>query len=171
MLGHLLCLPLSWWSRGHQNPPAAPESCRGPGEAGLEDCVHRKLSHPDSLVRTWAGCQIFSHPPPRAPPSFPWLPQIWGFLSSLPFPLSVTCVPGFPPDQRNGDKEFVIRRAATNRVLNVLRHWVSKHSQVGGTPRDAPQSRRAAGDPRSLTQELAALIFLGGPAQIPYKGT
>lgn len=38
--------------------------------------------------------------------------------------------PGFPPDQRNGDKEFVIRRAATNRVLNVLRHWVSKHSQV-----------------------------------------
>uniref|UniRef100_A0A8C8GH27 Ras-specific guanine nucleotide-releasing factor 1 n=1 Tax=Oncorhynchus tshawytscha TaxID=74940 RepID=A0A8C8GH27_ONCTS len=24
---------------------------------------------------------------------------------------------------------FVIRRAATNRVLNVLRHWVSKHSQ------------------------------------------
>ncbi|XP_056272801.1 ras-specific guanine nucleotide-releasing factor 1 isoform X1 [Pseudoliparis swirei] len=35
---------------------------------------------------------------------------------------------GFPTDQRNGDKEFVIRRAATNRVLNVLRHWVSKHS-------------------------------------------
>lgn len=37
---------------------------------------------------------------------------------------------GFPTDQRNGDKEFVIRRAATNRVLNVLRHWVSKHSPV-----------------------------------------
>uniref|UniRef100_A0A8C4ZR05 Ras-specific guanine nucleotide-releasing factor 1-like n=1 Tax=Gadus morhua TaxID=8049 RepID=A0A8C4ZR05_GADMO len=41
----------------------------------------------------------------------------------------VFCVPGFPTDQRNGDKEFVIRRAATNRVLNVLRHWVSKHAQ------------------------------------------
>ncbi|MBN3277613.1 RGRF2 factor, partial [Polyodon spathula] len=27
------------------------------------------------------------------------------------------------------DKDFIIRRAATNRVLNVLRHWVSKHSQ------------------------------------------
>lgn len=27
----------------------------------------------------------------------------------------------------------MIRRAATNRVLNVLRHWVSKHSQVGGS--------------------------------------
>ena len=37
---------------------------------------------------------------------------------------------GFPTDQRNGDKEFVIRRAATNRVLNVLRHWVSKHCPV-----------------------------------------
>lgn len=42
----------------------------------------------------------------------------------------INLVPGFPTDQRNGDKEFVIRRAATNRVLNVLRHWVSKHSQV-----------------------------------------
>lgn len=28
----------------------------------------------------------------------------------------------------------MIRRAATNRVLNVLRHWVSKHSQVRGRP-------------------------------------
>uniref|UniRef100_A0AAY4C0N9 Uncharacterized protein n=1 Tax=Denticeps clupeoides TaxID=299321 RepID=A0AAY4C0N9_9TELE len=36
--------------------------------------------------------------------------------------LSKTC-------QRTCDKEFIIRRAATNRVLNVLRHWVSKHSQ------------------------------------------
>lgn len=26
----------------------------------------------------------------------------------------------------------MIRRAATNRVLNVLRHWVTKHIQVGG---------------------------------------
>uniref|UniRef100_A0A8C0EFU3 Ras protein specific guanine nucleotide releasing factor 1 n=1 Tax=Bubo bubo TaxID=30461 RepID=A0A8C0EFU3_BUBBB len=46
-------------------------------------------------------------------------------------PKSIKCKnsSGFPTDQRNGDKEFVIRRAATNRVLNVLRHWVSKHSQ------------------------------------------
>uniref|UniRef100_A0A8C7SQ19 Ras protein specific guanine nucleotide releasing factor 1 n=1 Tax=Oncorhynchus mykiss TaxID=8022 RepID=A0A8C7SQ19_ONCMY len=36
---------------------------------------------------------------------------------------------GNPAKGQNGDKEFVIRRAATNRVLNVLRHWVSKHSQ------------------------------------------
>ncbi|XP_064422832.1 ras-specific guanine nucleotide-releasing factor 2 [Latimeria chalumnae] len=37
--------------------------------------------------------------------------------------------PGFNNSERICDKEFIIRRAATNRVLNVLRHWVSKHSQ------------------------------------------
>ncbi|XP_048359268.1 ras-specific guanine nucleotide-releasing factor 2 isoform X1 [Sphaerodactylus townsendi] len=37
--------------------------------------------------------------------------------------------PGFNNTERTCDKEFIIRRAATNRVLNVLRHWVSKHSQ------------------------------------------
>ncbi|KAJ0012862.1 hypothetical protein NQD34_017196 [Periophthalmus magnuspinnatus] len=36
---------------------------------------------------------------------------------------------GFSSSEKNCDKEFIIRRAATNRVLNVLRHWVSKHSQ------------------------------------------
>uniref|UniRef100_A0A8C4L7R7 Ras protein specific guanine nucleotide releasing factor 2 n=1 Tax=Equus asinus asinus TaxID=83772 RepID=A0A8C4L7R7_EQUAS len=33
------------------------------------------------------------------------------------------------PGSRTCDKEFIIRRTATNRVLNVLRHWVSKHAQ------------------------------------------
>uniref|UniRef100_A0AAR2JIQ8 Ras protein-specific guanine nucleotide-releasing factor 2a n=1 Tax=Pygocentrus nattereri TaxID=42514 RepID=A0AAR2JIQ8_PYGNA len=37
--------------------------------------------------------------------------------------------PVFSNSERMCDKEFIIRRAATNRVLNVLRHWVSKHSQ------------------------------------------
>ncbi|PWA26642.1 hypothetical protein CCH79_00001242, partial [Gambusia affinis] len=37
---------------------------------------------------------------------------------------------GFSNSEKTCDKEFIIRRAATNRVLNVLRHWVSKHSQV-----------------------------------------
>ncbi|XP_041436423.1 ras-specific guanine nucleotide-releasing factor 2-like isoform X2 [Xenopus laevis] len=36
---------------------------------------------------------------------------------------------GFNNMERLCDKEFIIRRAATNRVLNVLRHWVSKHAQ------------------------------------------
>ncbi|XP_046717018.1 ras-specific guanine nucleotide-releasing factor 2 isoform X3 [Silurus meridionalis] len=36
---------------------------------------------------------------------------------------------GFTSPEKSYDKEFLIRRAATNRVLNVLRHWVSKHSQ------------------------------------------
>uniref|UniRef100_A0A7N8YM77 Ras protein-specific guanine nucleotide-releasing factor 2a n=1 Tax=Mastacembelus armatus TaxID=205130 RepID=A0A7N8YM77_9TELE len=35
----------------------------------------------------------------------------------------------FSNSEKACDKEFIIRRAATNRVLNVLRHWVSKHSQ------------------------------------------
>nr|XP_057913769.1 ras-specific guanine nucleotide-releasing factor 2 isoform X1 [Doryrhamphus excisus] len=35
----------------------------------------------------------------------------------------------FSSSEKSCDKEFIIRRAATNRVLNVLRHWVSKHSQ------------------------------------------
>ena len=39
-------------------------------------------------------------------------------------------VVGVCSSERTCDKEFMIRRAATNRVLNVLRHWVSKHSQV-----------------------------------------
>uniref|UniRef100_A0A3Q3M6N7 Ras protein-specific guanine nucleotide-releasing factor 2b n=1 Tax=Mastacembelus armatus TaxID=205130 RepID=A0A3Q3M6N7_9TELE len=37
--------------------------------------------------------------------------------------------PVFTNSEKTCDKEFIIRRAATNRVLNVLRHWVSKHSQ------------------------------------------
>ncbi|XP_023113676.1 ras-specific guanine nucleotide-releasing factor 2 isoform X3 [Felis catus] len=36
---------------------------------------------------------------------------------------------GFNNTERTCDKEFIIRRTATNRVLNVLRHWVSKHAQ------------------------------------------
>uniref|UniRef100_A0A8C4F5G2 Ras protein specific guanine nucleotide releasing factor 1 n=1 Tax=Dicentrarchus labrax TaxID=13489 RepID=A0A8C4F5G2_DICLA len=79
---------------------------------------------------------------------------------------------GFPTDQRNGDKEFVIRRAATNRVLNVLRHWVSKHSpdfesnnelktkviafleEVMHDPELLTQERKAAANIiRTLTQE------------------
>lgn len=41
---------------------------------------------------------------------------------------------GFSNSEKTCDKEFIIRRAATNRVLNVLRHWVSKHSQVSPQP-------------------------------------
>ncbi|NXM27423.1 RGRF1 factor, partial [Oxyruncus cristatus] len=68
---------------------------------------------------------------------------------------------GYPTDQRNGDKEFVIRRAATNRVLNVLRHWVSKHSQDFETNEEL--KFRVIGfleevihDPELLTQERKA---------------
>ncbi|XP_028721788.1 ras-specific guanine nucleotide-releasing factor 1 [Peromyscus leucopus] len=70
-------------------------------------------------------------------------------------------LPGFPPDQRNGDKEFVIRRAATNRVLNVLRHWVSKHSQDFETNSKLKSKvisflEEVMHDPELLTQERKA---------------
>uniref|UniRef100_A0A8C2UQC0 Ras protein specific guanine nucleotide releasing factor 1 n=1 Tax=Chinchilla lanigera TaxID=34839 RepID=A0A8C2UQC0_CHILA len=68
---------------------------------------------------------------------------------------------GFPPDQRNGDKEFVIRRAATNRVLNVLRHWVSKHAQDFETNSELKCKvisflEEVMHDPELLTQERKA---------------
>ncbi|XP_025774446.1 ras-specific guanine nucleotide-releasing factor 1 [Puma concolor] len=76
---------------------------------------------------------------------------------------------GFPPDQRNGDKEFVIRRAATNRVLNVLRHWVSKHSQDFETNNELRGKvisflEEVMHDPELLTQERkAAANIIRGP--------
>uniref|UniRef100_A0A669C7W1 Ras protein specific guanine nucleotide releasing factor 1 n=1 Tax=Oreochromis niloticus TaxID=8128 RepID=A0A669C7W1_ORENI len=68
---------------------------------------------------------------------------------------------GFPTDQRNGDKEFVIRRAATNRVLNVLRHWVSKHSPDFESNNELKTKviaflEEVMHDPELLTQERKA---------------
>uniref|UniRef100_A0A8C8E1X5 Ras protein-specific guanine nucleotide-releasing factor 2a n=1 Tax=Oryzias sinensis TaxID=183150 RepID=A0A8C8E1X5_9TELE len=84
-------------------------------------------------------------PPPTAIRS-PSLPQASGVSSppsgSTKAPLDLSRGPSSPElspaaaedvsfmnSEKGCDKEFIIRRAATNRVLNVLRHWVSKHSQ------------------------------------------
>lgn len=118
---------------GCQNLPAAPETRRV--------CLRRVGTggvpwHPVPFVRAWAAWQTLCYRRPG-----PSRPQLRGAAQptrtgGLPWGSVLTpsglCATGFPTDQRDGDKEFVIRRAATNRVLNVLRHWVSKHSQVGG---------------------------------------
>lgn len=122
---------------GCQNLPAAPERrtvcSRWVGTGGVP-------WHPVSFVRAWAACQTLYYRRPG--PSRPQLRGVaqptwtgalpWGSVLTPSGLCAMLPATGFPTDQRDGDKEFVIRRAATNRVLNVLRHWVSKHSQVGG---------------------------------------
>uniref|UniRef100_A0A8C1SSL3 Ras protein-specific guanine nucleotide-releasing factor 2a n=1 Tax=Cyprinus carpio TaxID=7962 RepID=A0A8C1SSL3_CYPCA len=84
---------------------------------------------------------------------------------------------GFTNPEKSYDKEFLIRRAATNRVLNVLRHWVSKHSQdfemnaelttavialleeVLRDPDLLPQERKAAANILSVTASLKVESF------------
>lgn len=57
-------------------------------------------------------------------------------------PTIVYFLTGFSNSERTCDKEFIIRRAATNRVLNVLRHWVSKHSQVRATIKNTSKASK-----------------------------
>uniref|UniRef100_A0A674BLJ1 Ras protein specific guanine nucleotide releasing factor 2 n=1 Tax=Salmo trutta TaxID=8032 RepID=A0A674BLJ1_SALTR len=85
-------------------------------------------SPPPTSTRAPSG---FSSPPPTCTRA-PSLPTVLGVSTSPPTTTKALLELSRPigsPEPRTCDKEFIIRRAATNRVLNVLRHWVSKHSQ------------------------------------------
>nr|XP_020144301.1 ras-specific guanine nucleotide-releasing factor 1 [Microcebus murinus] len=135
--------PDGWNTRGRQawTAPTGSAWClRYGSEAGVPPCRGRQ-DQPSS-----AGSQTgVTH----------------GFFRSRVLCPLCPAPPGFPPDQRNGDKEFVIRRAATNRVLNVLRHWVSKHSQDFETNDELKCKvisflEEVMHDPELLTQERKA---------------
>uniref|UniRef100_A0A8C7F6U3 Ras protein specific guanine nucleotide releasing factor 2 n=1 Tax=Oncorhynchus kisutch TaxID=8019 RepID=A0A8C7F6U3_ONCKI len=85
-------------------------------------------SPPPNATRAPSG---FSSPPPTCTRA-PSLPTVLGVSTSPPTTTKALLElsrPTCSQEPRTCDKEFIIRRAATNRVLNVLRHWVSKHSQ------------------------------------------
>uniref|UniRef100_A0A4W5QLQ8 Ras protein specific guanine nucleotide releasing factor 2 n=1 Tax=Hucho hucho TaxID=62062 RepID=A0A4W5QLQ8_9TELE len=94
-------------------PPTCTQAPSLPTIPGLSNSPHTtSLDHPPGS------------PEPAPPTSF----SDSCFLLSRSLSLSLS-LSGFNNSERTCDKEFIIRRAATNRVLNVLRHWVSKHSQ------------------------------------------
>uniref|UniRef100_A0A8C7R489 Ras-specific guanine nucleotide-releasing factor 2 n=1 Tax=Oncorhynchus mykiss TaxID=8022 RepID=A0A8C7R489_ONCMY len=121
--GHSRKLSLSSPFHSHKLSLSSPFSSK----AGVLE-----LSTPSSSA---ANFPTSSHPPSFSSPSPTSTLAPSGFSS--PPPTSNRAPSGFsspPPtcfnnSERTCDKEFIIRRAATNRVLNVLRHWVSKHSQ------------------------------------------
>uniref|UniRef100_A0A8C3RDM8 Ras protein specific guanine nucleotide releasing factor 1 n=1 Tax=Cyanoderma ruficeps TaxID=181631 RepID=A0A8C3RDM8_9PASS len=111
--------------------PSPPEGTLWLGRAPRAQCLLQAVSWESGHGSAQGMCSSRVAPGVPVPPGTGGAPlaalgRLWALAEGAEGPLAVS---GFPTDQRNGDKEFVIRRAATNRVLNVLRHWVSKHSQ------------------------------------------
>uniref|UniRef100_A0A4W4H997 Ras protein-specific guanine nucleotide-releasing factor 2a n=1 Tax=Electrophorus electricus TaxID=8005 RepID=A0A4W4H997_ELEEL len=130
--------------------------------------VHsRKLSLSSPVGGVRAGT-LDSSPPPTCPRFIPEMttPTEAGDLSpcrspSTPHHLLHRQPGGFTSTEKSHDKEFLIRRAATNRVLNVLRHWVSKHAQDFDTNRELKSGvitllEEVLRDPDLLSQERKA---------------
>uniref|UniRef100_A0A8D3CL54 Ras protein-specific guanine nucleotide-releasing factor 2b n=1 Tax=Scophthalmus maximus TaxID=52904 RepID=A0A8D3CL54_SCOMX len=114
--------------------PSSPDQCPGPTNEMKVDLYSRVLPHLNgfnhaknynSIVGDWCACvsAVQSGENSRCSVS-----------PASAFAIATAAAghgspPVFTNSERTCDKEFIIRRAATNRVLNVLRHWVSKHSQ------------------------------------------
>lgn len=88
-----------------------------PGRTLAAPCRRPRRSPSPRLLRVTAARRVSSR-------GFRWGSNVMKSFNS-------SSLSGFSNSEKTCDKEFIIRRAATNRVLNVLRHWVSKHSQVG----------------------------------------
>uniref|UniRef100_A0A8D2N6C2 Ras protein-specific guanine nucleotide-releasing factor 2 n=1 Tax=Zonotrichia albicollis TaxID=44394 RepID=A0A8D2N6C2_ZONAL len=111
--------PTSSYSPATSPPPTAPISAPCDRDRKLSPC--RSPSTPRHLRYRQPGVQTADNSHCSVSPASAFAIATAAAGHGSP--------PGFNNSERTCDKEFIIRRAATNRVLNVLRHWVSKHSQ------------------------------------------
>ncbi|KAK3521290.1 hypothetical protein QTP70_003136 [Hemibagrus guttatus] len=132
-------------SKGPSSPELGPTTPEEGGELPRIDTFCGKLRR--SVRRNFLESLSFDKFIPETPTSVDL-----GDVSLCSLPSTPSSTPrhphyrqpgGFTSPEKSYDKEFLIRRAVTNRVLNVLRHWVSKHSQgTGGNWATVGRKRR-----------------------------
>ncbi|XP_059401334.1 ras-specific guanine nucleotide-releasing factor 2 isoform X2 [Carassius carassius] len=114
-------------SRGPSSPELSPSTPEESGELPRIDAFCGKLRR--SIRRAVLESVSMDKFIPETPTSSDSGDMSPCLSPSTPRHLRYRPPTGFTNPEKSYDKEFLIRRAATNRVLNVLRHWVSKHSQ------------------------------------------